>query len=199
MRFTEGGIYHIYNRGNNKRPIFFNRRHYIFFLEKVQKYICASADLLAWALMPNHFHFLIYANAETCRLIKRSPIEINFLTEGIRILLSSYTKAIQKQESITGNLFQQKTKSKCVNEAEFDYSATAFHYIHQNAYQAGLVNRMENWEFSSLPEYLGQNAPGTMNSICNKPLTCELLDLNLETILRDSYAVISHEIAKRIF
>ena len=49
-----------------------------------------------------------------CRSIKHSPIEINMFTAGIRLLLSSYTKAIQRQESFTGNLFQQKTKSKCV-------------------------------------------------------------------------------------
>ncbi|MEJ0057100.1 MAG: hypothetical protein WDN75_16455 [Bacteroidota bacterium] len=104
--------------------------------------------------MPNHFHLLIHANAASCRLIKHSPIEINALTENIRILLSSYTMAIQKQESIVGNLFQQKTKSKCVNNPDADYSFTAFNYIHGNAYRAGLVRGMADWKFSSLNEYL---------------------------------------------
>ena len=66
--------------------------------------------------MPNHFHFLIRANSFSTRIVKEGTIKINALTEGIRMLLSSYTKAIQKQESLTGNLFQQKTKFKCVDD-----------------------------------------------------------------------------------
>src|SRR5258706_5535453 len=124
MQFSEGSFYHIYNRGNDKRPIFFKDRNYDFFLQKAQKYIGANADILAWCLMPNHFHFLIQANTRSITIVKDTPVKINALTEGIRILLSSYTKAIQKQESFTGNLFQQKTKFKCVD----DYLETAFHY-----------------------------------------------------------------------
>ena len=152
--------------------------------------------------MPNHFHFLAYANSETCRLVKKtSAFEINTLTENIRLLLSSYTKAIQKQEGFTGNLFQQKTKSKCVNEVGFDYSSTAFHNIHQNAFKAGLVKKMEDWEFSSLPEYLGlrANGSGTCVNLCNKELACDLLGLNLASILKESYSVIPSEDFEMIF
>ena len=60
--------------------------------------------------MPNHFHFLIHANDDTVKIIKEIPIKINALTEGFRLLLSSYTQGINKQENRTGNLFQQKTK-----------------------------------------------------------------------------------------
>ena len=138
MKFVEGNVYHIYNRGNNKQPIFFTKANYYYFLEKLKRYVCSCSDLLCWALMPNHSHFLIHANAETGRMIKHSPMEINALTEGLRLLLSSYSKGIQRQEKFVGNLFQQKTKSKCVNGDGFNYSTTAFHYIHQNPLRAGL-------------------------------------------------------------
>ena len=192
MEFTEGNIYHIYNRGNNKRRIFFKQRNYWYFIEKIKKYVCTNGDLLAWTLMPNHFHLLLYANARTCRLVKHTPIEINALTEGIRLLLSSYTKGIQRQELFTGNLFQQKTKAKCVNDADLDYSTTAFHYIHQNAYRAGLVEKVEKWKFSSLQEYWRPKGSRALKfsdpfRICNKDLAFELLNLNLKTILRDTY------------
>ncbi len=191
MQFTEGSIYHIYNRGNNKQRIFFKPENYSFFLHKVKKYLWPCSDILAWCLMPNHFHFLVCANLQTRRLVKHSPIEINAFTEGIRLLLSSYTKAIQKQESITGNLFQQKTKSKCVD----DYALTAFNYIHQNPYRARLVKRLEDWEFCSIGEYCHPSP----ESLCNRLKAFELLDINPETFLEDAYAVIPENLAENIF
>src|SRR5258707_10173440 len=98
MQFSQGCLYHVYNRGNNKQPIFFKRDNYLFFLKKVNKYFLPNADILAWCLMPNHFHFLIHATEATCRLVKETPVRVNAFTEGIRLLLSSYTKAIQNQE-----------------------------------------------------------------------------------------------------
>jgi len=71
---------------------------------------------------------------------------------GFRLLESSYAKGINKQLDRTGNLFQQKTKAKFTNEAK-DYSPTAFHYIHQNPINAGLVKRPEDWKYSSYLDY----------------------------------------------
>ena len=191
MQFTEGSFYHIYNRGNDKRTIFFEERNYDFFLQKVKKYIACHSNLLAWTLMPNHFHFLIQANAASITLVKETPIKINALTEGIRMLLSSYAKAIQKQESITGNLFQQKTKSKCVD----GYLSTAFHYIHQNAFKARLVHRLEDWKWSSLHEYL--ELPSS-ELICKREVTYSCIDLNRERLLDNSYSVISDESVSKL-
>jgi putative transposase len=190
MQFTEGSFYHIYNRGNDKRIIFFEERNYDFFLQKVKKYIASYSNLLAWSLMPNHFHFLIQANASTVTIVKEAPIKINALTEGIRMLLSSYTKAIQKQESITGNLFQQKTKFKCVD----CYLPTAFHYIHQNAFRAKLVHHMEDWKWSSLQEYL--ELPSEM--ICKKEVAYSYIDINKNRLLEDSYSVIPEEFISKL-
>ncbi len=186
MQFIEGSFYHIYNRGNNKQPIFFEERNYDFFLQKVQKYIGLNSDIVAWCLMPNHFHFLIRANESSTKIVKEAPLKINALTEGIRMLLSSYTKAIQKQESLTGSLFQQKTKSKCVD----DYLQNAFHYIHQNPFRAKLIDRLEEWKWSSLPEYLGRSQK---QEICNYRMIYEYTGLDMNTLLRDSYSVISDE------
>lgn len=82
MRFEAANLYHIYNRGNNRQTIFFSRENYLYFLTKVKKYIYPNADILAWCLMPNHFHFLLYANAASEKIVKETPIPINALTEG---------------------------------------------------------------------------------------------------------------------
>jgi len=190
MQFTEGSVYHIYNRGNDKRVIFFQERNYRYFIEKVEKYILPCSNLLAWCLMPNHFHFLIQARASSITILREYPVRINSLTEGIRMLLSSYTKGIQKQETITGNLFQQKTKFKCVD----DYLATAFHYIHQNPRAASLVHRLEDWKWSSLQEYLGLS----QTVLCNKEIAHSYLDLERNRLLENSYEAISEEAITKI-
>lgn len=63
MHFETGHIYHIYNRGNNAQQIFFNRENSLFFLKKIKQYISPYSDILAWVLMPNHFHLMVYVNA----------------------------------------------------------------------------------------------------------------------------------------
>ena len=190
MQFAEGSFYHIYNRGNDKRKLFFSDRNYEFFLQKVRKYIGSRANVLAWCLMPNHFHFLIQANSTTVCLIKETPVKINALTEGIRLMLSSYTKAIQKQEGIVGNLFQQKTKCKCVD----DYLPTAFHYIHQNPFRARLVHRLEDWKWSSFPEYLELTPDG----LCKTEVAYSFIDIKCERLLDDSYSLIPDDLISKV-
>ena len=56
------------------------------------------------------FSFLLHANAQTVMPVSKSIIPTQHLTEGIRLLLSSYTKGIQKQRGFKGNLFQQKQR-----------------------------------------------------------------------------------------
>ncbi len=185
MHFTKGSFYHIYNRGNHRQTIFFREKNYLYFLDKVKKYIVPNANLLAWCLMPNHFHLLVQANEVTEKLIKERPIPINTLTEGIRLLLSTYSQGVQKQQNQKGNLFQQKTKSKCVD----DYLTTVFHYIHQNALRSGLVDRIEDYSWCSFREYSDKMASG----LCNTEIAYQFMNLDSGRFLEDSYAVIPNE------
>jgi REP element-mobilizing transposase RayT len=168
MKFSEDSLYHIYNRGNNQQRIFFTRENYFYFLQKARTYLEPCADFLAWCLMPNHFHFLIQANVETCRKVQKTNYEISSFSEGMRKTLSSYTKGLQIQQRFTGSLFQQKTKCKCLDKG--DYGERVFHYIHQNPVRAGLVKKMEDWEFSSFRDY----AALRNGSFCNKALAFDI-------------------------
>ena len=195
MQFQKDCLYHIYNRGNDKQQIFFNDKNYFFFLEKIQKYIAPNCNILAWCLMPNHFHLLIHANETTCQLSKTVPIPVFKLADNLGLLLSSYTKTINQQQTTTGSLFQQRTKSKLVLDNQSNYSLTAFHYIHQNPLKAGLVKHLEDWKFSSFREYAGMKK----GSICNRELAFELLSLNQQTFVADSYNALNDELVKQIF
>ncbi len=71
MRFEEGHIYHIYNMGNNSQKVFFNNENYLFFLWKVRNEIKPIAEVLAYCLMPNHFHFMVMATEKSCETNKQ--------------------------------------------------------------------------------------------------------------------------------
>ena len=195
MQLTEGYIYHVYNRGNNKQPIFYNDENYLYFLRGVQKNISPCCDILCWCLMPNHFHFLIYANAHSVVEINDDSFRRQQFSQAVKQLLSSYTKAINKQQGFTGSLFQQKTKAICVENKTQFYGETAFHYIHQNPMKAGLVNKMEEWSYSSFKDYVGLRS----GKLCNQNLAFQLLDLDVKTLYTDSYGVIDAEVQKKLY
>ncbi len=145
--------------------------------------------------MPNHFHFLIHANKKTVQTRKTGVSEKNVLSEGFRILLSSYAFALNNQKHSTGSLFQQNTKAKCLDDNNLNYAAACFHYIHQNPLKAGMVQLMENWEYSSFRDYAGFRD----GSICNKKLAYQLLDLKEDSFYEDSYKMIDRHEARFIF
>jgi putative transposase len=177
MIFESGGIYHIYNQGNNRQVIFYTRDNYLFFLQKVKSQIGPYGNILAWCMMPNHFHLMMevtdpsISRGATSSRTPTSPNDRQLsLNDSIGILLSSYTRAINIQENTTGSLFRQKTKAICLNEIngissnwftsfgvtfmnvmipEFQYPQVCFNYIHNNPVKAGLVEKPEEWEFSS--------------------------------------------------
>jgi putative transposase len=130
MHFEPGGIYHIYNQGNNKQPIFFTRENYLFFLRKISTHILPYGELLAYCLMPNHFHLMVevqvvelpgHTHGVTAPHMPGShPVNMQAkpitLNSSIGIMLRSYTRAINIQEHRTGALFREETKSICLNE-----------------------------------------------------------------------------------
>jgi REP element-mobilizing transposase RayT len=189
MEFFKNELYHIYNRGNNKQKVFFVPDNYIYFLKKVRRFILPYCDILGYCLMPNHFHFLIRSGERTTATKNIAGKEKNILSEGIRLLLSSYTQAINKQNNFTGSLFQQNTRAIPIVKGSRNYDQICLHYIHQNPIKSKLVDKMEEWEYSSFRDYCGKRN----GTLCNKNLALNILDLNLKTFYEDSYRQIGYE------
>ena len=185
MKLAPQTLYHLYNRGNNKQDIFFQERNYDFFKQKAFQELGSQVDILAYCLMPNHFHFLISTKV---------TLDGTKLSDSLRTLLSSYTRAIQKQERITGSLFQQNSKFKELVSNE--YASTCFHYIHQNPLRAGLAVKLEDWPHQSFKEYW-ENRPG----ICNVALGKQLMTIPTETnqFYNESYKQIPDQIILNLF
>ena len=65
-------------------------------------------------------------------------------------------------------------------DLESDNAIAAFYYIHQNPWKAGLVKRIEDWEYSSFKDYTGFRE----GNLCNKEVAITLLDID-ETMIYD--------------
>lgn len=87
--FYDEGIFHVYNRTNNKELLFKSTENRLYFLRQYHKYIHPFVDTFCWNLLPNHFHFLVrikmtetiksYLQTVASQTLK--PIERRFLTD----------------------------------------------------------------------------------------------------------------------
>jgi len=171
MTLYPESIYHIYNRGNNKQKIFFDRKNYLFFIKKMREYLLPCVDIFCYCLMPNHFHFMVYTPP---------GFDSTKFGNGLKVLLGSYSRAINIQEQRAGSLFQQNTKAKCLtgnSKLSLSYTRICFNYIHMNPVTSNIVKRMEDWEFSSFKDYIGRRK----GTLCNQILCRELLELPTDT------------------
>ena len=102
MRIEEDHIYHIYNRSN--QLVFYSNENYLFFLEKVNKLIKPYCEILAWCLMPNHFHFMIYAdNRSSESTFEKHRPNLQVLSKQFATLTSGISQAINKQQNRKGS------------------------------------------------------------------------------------------------
>ena len=120
MHFEENHIYHIFNRGINKNQTFYTSRNYEYFLQKVNRIMLPYSDILAYCLMPNHFHLLIRSKKEGCSIVemKGDMDKMQVLSKKIGVVLGSYTQGLNKQHGRCGSLWQQKTKAVELNHVQ---------------------------------------------------------------------------------
>jgi putative transposase len=135
-----GNYYHVYNRGNNRQLIFFDRENYIYFLRQLRNHLITNGvDIIAYCLMPNHYHLLVY-------------LKNNRFSKLMQSFTLSYVKAIHKRYHRVGSLFQGRFEAIHVDREEYLLHLTR--YIHLNPVCANIVKKAEDWEFSSYQEYI---------------------------------------------
>jgi len=192
MDFESGHIYHILNQGNNRRKIFFKRDNYLYFIKKIRTHLLPYADIIAWCLMPNHFHLMVRINSTDLIVNPNKKNErLRSINSSIATMLHSYTRAINKDENTSGSLFRARTKSYCLDKIETidntwysdngisvintDHTISyhlknCFNYIHSNPSAAKLVKCNTDWEFSSAVDYANKRN----GSLVNKNIAIEL-------------------------
>ena len=172
--FYDGGIFHVYNRTNNKEPLFKSDENRLYFLKQYTKYLQPCVDTFCWSLLPNHFHFLVrvktqqqikyYLNNLPFEMLK--PIEKKYLkdTATTELLVefewkrffTSYSMAFNKQHKRTGNLFHRPFKRANVNKES--YFTQVIIYIHTNAFKHKLCKDFTKYQWSSWHTMLSNNA-----------------------------------------
>ncbi len=145
--FYKNTYHHLYNRGVDKKKIFFDKKDYLYFIRKMNEYKKKYLiKILCYCLMPNHFHLFVKQTEDTG------------ISEFIRDLINAYTRGTNVRYKKTGFLFESKTKSKII--AEQDYFVWLCKYSLTNPVTAGLVKASEQWEYSSAKEYFGLKQKG---------------------------------------
>lgn len=165
-------IYHVYNRGVERRDVFTNKRDYYRALETLKYYRFANlpvklsryltlpqeeklklmanignddklVEIIAFCLMPNHFHFLLKQKLEN----GISTFTANFT--------NSYTKYFNTRHERVGPLFQGIFKAVRIESDEQLMHVSR--YIHLNPVSSFLIEpkQLESYEWTSFPEYMG--------------------------------------------
>lgn len=164
-------MYHAYSRAIGNEKLFLSDENYRFFLSKFKEYILPVAEVYAWVLLPNHFHFMIRMNgfedvSQYYLLKKGKRLLANdtfkFLMQCFSNFLNSYTKAFNKVNNRKGALFIDYLRRVEIADDE-QMGATAF-YIHKNPVHHGCCKKMEEWKWSSYKSYLTKE-PSTQASI----------------------------------
>ena len=139
-RHAPGGIiFHTLNRGVGRRQIFDKPQDYLAFERVIADALAAEPlHVLAYCLMPNHWHLLL------------RPEQDGQLGRFMQRLTMTHTRRWQEHyhEVGTGHLYQGRFKSFPVQHD--GHFLTVARYIERNALRAGLVERAEDWPWSSL-------------------------------------------------
>lgn len=139
---SESGIYHVMMRGINRQSIFEDEEDYEKFIETIRRYKeKCGYEIFAYCLMGNHVHLLLKVGQE--------PLE-----QIMRRICGSYVYWYNWKYQRLGNLFQDRFKSEVVENDT--YFLIVQRYIHQNPIKAGLVNKIEQYKWSSFNEYVNK-------------------------------------------
>lgn len=152
-QFDTEAIYHIYNRGVEKRQIFRDSADYQKFLDIMARHLDGlgttdkmgraypqyeSIEVLAYCLMPNHFHLLIYQDEDAQAFSKL-----------LRSVSTAYTMYFNRKYNRVGHLFQDRFKAALVtSDAYYQHISR---YIHLNP------SNPFTYQWSSLANYLGKS------------------------------------------
>jgi len=178
IKFTNGEFYHIYNRGNNKRPIFqhffdlqrffqsmdeFNVQGPIgsIYVNSFKKDLLSSSttkserlvDFVCYCLNHNHYHFLIKQLAD------------GGITEFMHKLGSGYTRYFNEKYKLNGGLFQGRFKAIHVDSNDYLLHLSA--YINLNNKVHKLSSSTTKLSKSSWDEYV---RPAGSNNFCEKDI-----------------------------
>jgi putative transposase len=140
VKFHPDGYYHVFNRGANKEKLFLCHDNFGFLIQKMNQFVSFGVGVIAFCLMPNHYHFLLRQKGEYS------------IDQFIQSIFNSYSKAFNKMYDRKGTLFEGPFKA--IKITEDNYLIHLCRYIHRNPLDAGLVKNLRDWPYSNYPEWI---------------------------------------------
>lgn len=141
-----GVPHHVTQRGNRRQPVFFSDGDRRLYKRLVGEALGKSGvRCLAWCLMDNHVHLILV------------PETADGLRAGIAEAHRRYSRAINEREDWRGYLFQGRFASYPMDDAHL---MAAVRYVENNPVSAGLVERAEDWRWSSARAHVLGEADG---------------------------------------
>ncbi len=141
-----GAVYHVIARGNNRQAIFADDHDRTTYLQKLV-YYCTEKEvrLLGYCLLSNHLHLLL----ETPQ---------GNLSKLMQPLQTSFTLSFNRRHRQSGHVFEQRYKALVVDRD--NYLVHVSRYIHLNPVAAKLVQRPQDYPWSSYRAYLKESSIG---------------------------------------
>lgn len=140
----EGALYHVTARGNERRKTFFSHRDYEKFLDYLDEARGKFAIIVhGYVLMTNHYHLIIETPQAN---LSRVMHHVN----------GSYTTYLNIKRARSGHLFQGRFKSIVVDRD--CYLLELSRYLHLNPVRAQIVERPEQYRYSSYCNYIGSRS-----------------------------------------
>ena len=140
-----GYCYHVVNRSNRRAETFHGPDDYAAFAQLMRR---ATARIpmrvLAWCLMPNHFHVVLW------------PEGNDDLADWLHWLLTTHACRYNRRHRLTGHVWQGRSHTFPIQED--DHLFSVLRYVERNPLRANLVARAEDWAWSSLRERLTRPA-----------------------------------------
>lgn len=147
LRFTPAGYcYHVLNRGNGRQRVFKKKADFLAFRALFDEaHERLPMRLVAWCLMPNHFHLVLWPRGD------------GDVSRWMQWLLSTHVRRYHEQYRTSGHVWQGRFKTFPIQENE--HLLTVLRYVERNPLRAGLVSNLVDWPHSSLPQRLQQQKP----------------------------------------
>lgn len=134
--YVPGYPYHLWQRGNNKQPVFFADRDCAYYIN-LWRLLSPQyeVEVHAYVLMSNHYHFLATSR------------EKNAFGQLIKAVHETYARYINHHYERVGTLWAGRNKASLVDSRE--YLFVCYRYIELNPVRAGLVSSPGQYRWSS--------------------------------------------------
>lgn len=135
----EGAIYHVTIRGNNDEVVFRDDQDRRTYLERVTRAGGRHAmGILAYVLMTNHVHLIVRTRQAN-------------ISAAMQWLHGCYAALFNRRHVRRGHLFGDRFFSSVIDRDEYLLESTR--YVHLNPVRADLVQRPEDYDWSSYRKY----------------------------------------------